>query len=127
MASMAQDMVRDSLTAFVNRDADLAKEICRRDDAGIQDPSVGVKARAVSADDPPFVNGYFRSKTIRPSTIVIWTFPSCRAKPLNAPRMPLSTKRLTRGFALHILGCSVLDSFMLSQSKTDTKKTWRME
>ena len=33
MASMAQDMVRDSLTAFVNRDADLAKEVCRRDDA----------------------------------------------------------------------------------------------
>jgi phosphate transport system protein len=33
MASMAQEMVRDSLTAFVNRDADLAKEVCRRDDA----------------------------------------------------------------------------------------------
>lgn len=32
MATLAQDMVRDSLTAFVNRDADLAVEICQRDD-----------------------------------------------------------------------------------------------
>jgi len=32
MASMAQNMVRDSLTAFVNRDANLAIEVCRRDD-----------------------------------------------------------------------------------------------
>jgi phosphate transport system protein len=32
MASLAQDMVRDSITAFVNRDANLAAEICKRDD-----------------------------------------------------------------------------------------------
>jgi phosphate transport system protein len=33
MADMAQDMVRDSITAFVNRDANLAIAVCRRDDA----------------------------------------------------------------------------------------------
>ena len=32
MAGLAQDMVRDSLTAFVNRDAELAVEVCKRDD-----------------------------------------------------------------------------------------------
>lgn len=32
MAGLAQDMVRDSITAFVNRDDTLAREICRRDD-----------------------------------------------------------------------------------------------
>ena len=32
MAAMAQGMVKDSLDAFVRRDADLAREICRRDD-----------------------------------------------------------------------------------------------
>jgi len=32
MADAAQKMVRDSLTAFIERDADLAREICRRDD-----------------------------------------------------------------------------------------------
>jgi len=32
MARMAQAMVRDSLNAFVNRDADLAQEVCCRDD-----------------------------------------------------------------------------------------------
>lgn len=32
MAELAQDMVRDSITAFVNRDANLAAEVCRRDD-----------------------------------------------------------------------------------------------
>ena len=32
MAALAQDMVRDSITAFVNRDDTLAREICRRDD-----------------------------------------------------------------------------------------------
>ena len=32
MAGLAQGMVRDSLTAFVNRDADLALEVCQRDD-----------------------------------------------------------------------------------------------
>ncbi len=29
---LAQDMVRDSITAFVNRDADLAEDVCKRDD-----------------------------------------------------------------------------------------------
>jgi phosphate transport system protein len=32
MAGLAQDMVRDSITAFVNRDDNLAREICKRDD-----------------------------------------------------------------------------------------------
>jgi phosphate transport system protein len=32
MAGLAQAMVRDSLTAFVNRDAELAVEVCKRDD-----------------------------------------------------------------------------------------------
>ncbi|MBE3125792.1 MAG: phosphate signaling complex protein PhoU [Acidobacteria bacterium] len=32
MAEMAQEMVRDALNAFVNRDADLAKNVCQRDD-----------------------------------------------------------------------------------------------
>ncbi len=32
MADIAQKMVRDSITAFVERNADLAREICRRDD-----------------------------------------------------------------------------------------------
>lgn len=32
MAGLAQNMVRDSITAFVNRDANLAVEVCRRDD-----------------------------------------------------------------------------------------------
>jgi phosphate transport system protein len=32
MAAAAQKMVRDSLTAFIERDADLARDICRRDD-----------------------------------------------------------------------------------------------
>jgi phosphate transport system protein len=32
MADAAQKMVRDSLTAFIEKDADLAREICRRDD-----------------------------------------------------------------------------------------------
>jgi phosphate transport system protein len=32
MAVLAQDMVRDSITAFVNRDANLAAEVCKRDD-----------------------------------------------------------------------------------------------
>ena len=32
MAGLAHDMVRDSITAFVNRDANLAAEICKRDD-----------------------------------------------------------------------------------------------
>jgi phosphate transport system protein len=32
MADAAQKMVRDSLTAFIERDANLAREICRRDD-----------------------------------------------------------------------------------------------
>ena len=32
MARMAQAMVRDSLNAFVNRDADLAQDVCCRDD-----------------------------------------------------------------------------------------------
>jgi phosphate transport system protein len=32
MAGLAQDMVRDSITAFVNRDANLAAEVCKRDD-----------------------------------------------------------------------------------------------
>jgi len=32
MASLAQNMVKDSLTAFVNRDEKLAKDVCQRDD-----------------------------------------------------------------------------------------------
>lgn len=32
MAQLAQKMVKDSLDAFVNRDAELAHEVCRRDD-----------------------------------------------------------------------------------------------
>lgn len=32
MAELAQAMVRDSLDAFVRRDADLARNVCRRDD-----------------------------------------------------------------------------------------------
>ncbi|MGD9347124.1 MAG: phosphate signaling complex protein PhoU [Candidatus Aminicenantes bacterium] len=32
MAGLAQEMVRDSITAFVNRDANLAVEVCKRDD-----------------------------------------------------------------------------------------------
>jgi len=32
MAKLAQYMVHDSLTAFINKDADLAREVCRRDD-----------------------------------------------------------------------------------------------
>lgn len=32
MSGLAQNMVRDSITAFVNKDADLAIEVCRRDD-----------------------------------------------------------------------------------------------
>lgn len=32
MAQLAQKMVKDSLDAFVNRDADLARDVCRRDD-----------------------------------------------------------------------------------------------
>ena len=32
MAGLAQAMVRDSITAFVNRDAELAEDICKRDD-----------------------------------------------------------------------------------------------
>lgn len=32
MAEMAQEMVRDALNAFVNGDADLAKNVCQRDD-----------------------------------------------------------------------------------------------
>ena len=32
MASLAQGMVRDALNAFVNGDADLAKNVCQRDD-----------------------------------------------------------------------------------------------
>jgi phosphate transport system protein len=32
MAEMAQRMVRDALNAFVNRDADLARDVCLRDD-----------------------------------------------------------------------------------------------
>ena len=32
MADAAQKMVRDSLTAFIEKDADLARDICRRDD-----------------------------------------------------------------------------------------------
>jgi len=32
MAALAQGMVRDALNAFVNGDADLAKNVCRRDD-----------------------------------------------------------------------------------------------
>jgi phosphate transport system protein len=32
MARLAQEMVRDSITAFVNRDANLAAEVCQRDD-----------------------------------------------------------------------------------------------
>jgi phosphate transport system protein len=32
MAALAQAMVKDSLDAFVRRDADLARDICRRDD-----------------------------------------------------------------------------------------------
>ena len=33
MTEMAQAMVRDALTAFVNGDAELARDVCRRDDA----------------------------------------------------------------------------------------------
>jgi phosphate transport system protein len=33
MAQLAQKMVKDSLDAFVNRDADMALDVCRRDDA----------------------------------------------------------------------------------------------
>jgi len=33
MAQLAQAMVKDSLDAFVNLDADLARDVCRRDDA----------------------------------------------------------------------------------------------
>ena len=32
MAQLAQKMVKDSLDAFVNRDAELARDVCRRDD-----------------------------------------------------------------------------------------------
>ncbi|MGZ7046599.1 MAG: phosphate signaling complex protein PhoU, partial [Candidatus Aminicenantales bacterium] len=32
MASLAQGMVRDALNAFINGDADLAKNVCQRDD-----------------------------------------------------------------------------------------------
>lgn len=32
MAKIAQDMVKDSLDAFVNSDSDLARSVCRRDD-----------------------------------------------------------------------------------------------
>lgn len=32
MAELAQKMVRDVLNAFVNKDAELAREVCRRDD-----------------------------------------------------------------------------------------------
>jgi phosphate transport system protein len=32
MAGLAQDMVRDAITAFVNRDANLAADVCKRDD-----------------------------------------------------------------------------------------------
>lgn len=32
MAGLAQEMVRDSITAFVNRDAGLAVDVCKRDD-----------------------------------------------------------------------------------------------
>jgi phosphate transport system protein len=32
MAEMAQEMVRDALNAFINGDADLAKNVCQRDD-----------------------------------------------------------------------------------------------
>lgn len=32
MAVVAQEMVRDALNAFINRDADLAKAVCERDD-----------------------------------------------------------------------------------------------
>ncbi|MGD8540625.1 MAG: phosphate signaling complex protein PhoU, partial [Candidatus Aminicenantes bacterium] len=32
MAGLAQDMVRDSITAFVNKDANLAADVCKRDD-----------------------------------------------------------------------------------------------
>jgi phosphate transport system protein len=32
MAGLAQDMVRDSITAFVNRNANLAADVCKRDD-----------------------------------------------------------------------------------------------
>ena len=32
MATMAQRMVKDSLDAFVNKDAELARSVCRRDD-----------------------------------------------------------------------------------------------
>jgi len=32
MAEMAQAMVRDALNAFINRDADLARDVCLRDD-----------------------------------------------------------------------------------------------
>lgn len=32
MAILAQQMVKDSLAAFVNRDADLARSVCQRDD-----------------------------------------------------------------------------------------------
>ncbi len=32
MAQLAQKMVKDSLDAFVNRDPELAREVCRRDD-----------------------------------------------------------------------------------------------
>jgi len=32
MASLAQNMVKDSLNAFVNRDEKLAKDVCQRDD-----------------------------------------------------------------------------------------------
>ncbi|MGA2534189.1 MAG: phosphate signaling complex protein PhoU [Candidatus Aminicenantales bacterium] len=32
MASLAQGMVRDALSAFINGDADLAKNVCQRDD-----------------------------------------------------------------------------------------------
>ncbi len=33
MAQLAQKMVKDSLDAFVNRDPELARDVCRRDDA----------------------------------------------------------------------------------------------
>jgi phosphate transport system protein len=32
MAELAQEMVRDALNAFVNKDADLARDVCNRDD-----------------------------------------------------------------------------------------------
>jgi len=32
MASLAQNMVKDSLNAFVNRDEKLARDVCQRDD-----------------------------------------------------------------------------------------------